>query len=141
MSDYSVVEVNAWVLRCIFNQSRIPERIEAGEFRIIPKPRAKASKLPNHPKDTKSQHVFIHDRSGVEVATAHYYTSPSGPVTPLDPKTLKIGKLRYVIHPDPKIANPEHMLPFVWMRKVYGWIRRRIVCPAFGPLDILPQVD
>lgn len=138
MPDYTVVEINAWTLRCMFNQSRIPQRIDAGEFKIIPRPRASRSKNPNHPKDTKSQHVFIHNQSGVEVATAHYYVSPNGPITPLDPKTIKIGGLRYVVNPDPKIANPEHKLPFIWMRKVYGWIRRKIVCPVFGPLDVLP---
>lgn len=121
----------------MFNRSRIPQRIAAGEFTTIPS-KTKSSKLPNHPKDTKSQHIRISDQSGVEVATAHYYVCPSGPVTPLDPKTLKIGVIRYTIDPIPDRANPEHRLWFIWMRKVYGWIRRRIICPVFGPLDVLP---
>ena len=94
--------------------------------------------MPNHPKNTRSQHLWIYDQTGEEIASAHYYVSPTGPVTPLDPKAIKIGGIRYVIHPNPLIANPEHALPFVWMRKVYGWIRRKIICPAFGPLDVLP---
>jgi len=140
MANYTVVEVNAWVLRCMFNQSHIPRRIEAGEFILVPRPKAKPSKLPNHPKDTISQHVWIRDQSGIEVGTAHYYTCPSGPVTPLDPKTLKIGSLRYTIHPDARVANPEHELPYLWMRKVYGWVRRKVICPVFGPLDALRRI-
>jgi hypothetical protein len=97
--------------------------------------------MPNHPKDTKSQMVWIYDDSDVEVGTAHHYFCPTGPVTQLDPKSLKIGDIRYVIHPDAKIANPEHKLPFLWMKKIYGWVRRRIICPVFGPLDVLPRVS
>jgi len=82
--------------------------------------------------------VWINDQSGTEVATAHFYEGPAGFVTPLDPKTIKIRNLRYTIHPKQEIANPEHRLPFKWMRKVYGWIRRNIICPVFGPLDVLP---
>jgi hypothetical protein len=137
MANYTPVEVNAWTLRCIFNQSRIPERIATGEFMLVPRPKAKMSKLPNHPQGTLSQHAWIYDQSGIEVASAHYYVSPTGPVTPLDPKTIKIGGKRYTIDPDPQRANPEHRLPYLWMRKTYGWLRRKIICPVFGPLDIL----
>lgn len=137
---YTVVEVNAWTLRCMFNRSNIPQRIEAREFTLVPRPKAKLSTKPNHPKDTRSQHVFVHDQSGVEVATAHYYVCPTGPVTPLDPKTLKIRDIRYVINPDQNVANPENRLPYIWMRRVYGWVRRTIICPVFGPRDILPAV-
>jgi hypothetical protein len=136
-----VVEVNAWTLRCMFNQSRIPDRIASGELSIEKSPKAKLSKKPNHPKDSKSQHIWIRDQSGVEVASAHYYVCPTGPVTPLDPKTIKIGSIRYVIHPDTIKANPEHRLPFIWMRKVYGWIRRKVICPVWGPLDVLPYIN
>jgi hypothetical protein len=138
MADYTIVEVNAWVLRCMFNRSNIAQRIAAGEFNLVPSPKAKLSKKPNHPQNTRSQHVWIYDQNGVEVASAHYYICPTGPVTPLDPKTLKIGLLRYTVNPDTAIANPEHGLKYVWMRKVYGWIQRNIVCPVFGPLDVLP---
>jgi hypothetical protein len=82
--------------------------------------------------------VTINDRSGTEVATAHLYEGPTGPVTPLDPKTIKIGNIRYQIHPDPVVANPEHRLPFIWMQKAYGWVRRKIICPVFGPIAVLP---
>jgi hypothetical protein len=138
MAAITQIEVNAWTLRCIFNQSRIPDRIATTEFTTIPRQKAKPSQMPNHPKNTRSQHLWIYDQTGEEIASAHYYVSPTGPVTPLDPKAIKIGGIRYVIHPNPLIANPEHALPFVWMRKVYGWIRRKIICPAFGPLDVLP---
>lgn len=131
------VEVNAWTLRCIFNQSHIPERIAAGEFTVTLRTKANLSKMPNHPKDTRSQHMWIYDQSGVEVASAHQYICPMGPVTPLDPKAIKIGTTRYVIDPDRLKANPEHRLQHVWMRKVYGWIRRNIICPVFGPIDKL----
>lgn len=137
MPNYTVVEVNAWSLRCIFNHSNIAQRIADGEFTLVRRPKANLSKMPNHPAGTRSQHVWINDLSGTEVATAHFYEGPSGPVTPLDPKTIKIRNLRYVVHPDKKIANPEHRLPFKWMRKTYGWIRRKLICPVFGPIDTL----
>lgn len=138
MANYTVVEVNAWVLRCIFNRSNIAQRIDAGEFTLVRRSKAKPSKLPNHPTGTKSQHVWINDLSGTEIATAHFYEGPTGQrVTPLDPKTIKIGNLRYTIHPVREIANPEHRLPFRWMQKAYGWIRRKIICPVFGPIDVL----
>ena len=141
MPDYTVSEVNAWTLRCIFNQSRIVERIAAGEFTIDAKPKASTSKNPAHPPETKSQHVWIRDHNGTEVASAHYYVCPSGPVTPLDPKTIKIRSIRYIIDPDPLRANPEHRLPYIWMRKSYGWVRRKIICPVFGAKDTLPRVS
>src|SRR5215470_8064378 len=71
MAAYTVVEVNAWILRCIFNRSDVPQRISTGEFTLRRNPRAKPSKLPGHPVGTKSQHVWIHNRLGTEVATAH----------------------------------------------------------------------
>jgi hypothetical protein len=140
MAPYTVIEVNAWTLRCMFNESNIIARHAAGEFtRATTKSRP--SKNPNHPKDTRSEHVVYRDEGGDEVATAHCYTCPTGPVSPIDPKTLKIGDLRYTIHPDTAVANPEHKLPFVWMRKCYGWVRRNIICPVFGPLAVLPSAN
>ena len=123
----------------MFNQSSIIGRIEAGEFTLVPRPKANLSKKPNHPKDTRSQHLVIQDQNGDEIGTAHYYVCPAGPVTEIDPKTLKIGNLRYTVNPEPAVANPESQLPFVWMRKCYGWVRRNIICPVFGPLAVLPQ--
>src|SRR5713101_1084912 len=126
MADYTVEEVNAWTLRCMFNQSHIVERHERGEFTVTPRDKGNPSKWPNHPKDTRGYMYTFRNKDGVEVATAHRYVCPTGPVTPFDPKTLKIGDLRYTIHPDPAVANPEHKLPFVWMRLCYGWVRKRI---------------
>ena len=138
MAPYTVVEVNAWTLRCMFNESEIVARHAAGEFtRVTTKSRR--SNNPDHPKDTRSEYLQYRNRDGDEVATAHYYVCPAGPVSTPDPKTLKIGDLRYTIHVDPSIANPEHTLPFIWMRKCYGWVRRRIICPVFGPLAVLPE--
>lgn len=77
------------------------------------------------------------DSEGNEVATAHRYTAPNGFETPFDPKTVKIGNLRYVIHRDSIAANPEHKLKFKFLKLLYGWVRRRIICPVFGPVDVL----
>jgi hypothetical protein len=138
MPDYTLAEVNAWTLRCIFNQSRLEERITAGEFTIVSKRKASISKNPQYPPNTKSQMIWIQDQNGTEVATAHYFVCPAGPVTPLDPKTIKIGSIRYIIAPERLRAYPEEHLPYIWMRKVYGWVRRKIICPVFGPLDVVP---
>jgi hypothetical protein len=140
MADYTVIEVNAWVLRCMFNQSRIVERISAGEFTTTLR-RKTLSKRLNHPNGTRSEMLWIRDQGGIEIGTVHHYIFPNGPATPLDPKTLTVGTTRYVIHPDQKIANPEHLLPFVWMQRMYGWIRRKIICPVFGPLDVVPRIN
>lgn len=122
----------------MFNESHIIARHEKGEFvRITTKSRP--SKTPNHPKDTRSEHVEYRNKDGNEVATAHHYVCPTGDVTLIDPKTLKIGDIRYTIHSDTAIANPENKFPFVWMRKCYGWVRRKIICPVFGPLAVLPE--
>jgi hypothetical protein len=139
MADYTVKEVNAWTLRCMFNRSNIVERYEAGEFTATPRRKSNPSKWPNHPKDTRSYYFTFRDKDGNEVATAHRYICPEGPVTPFDPKTLKIGALRYTLHPDPGQANPEENLPFKWMKRCYGWVRRNIICPVFGPLAVLPE--
>ena len=138
MAPYTVVEVSAWTLRCMFGESNIVERHARGEFtRVTTKSRP--SKNTNHPKNTRSEYLQFRNKDGDEVATAHYYVCPTGPVSPVDPKTLKIGDLRYTIHPVPLVANPEHRLPFIWMRKCYGWVRRNIICPFFGPLATLPE--
>ena len=123
----------------MFNQSRIVERHESGEFTATPRTKSNPSKWPDHPKDTRSYYFTFRDAQGNEVATAHRYIGPHGFATAFDPKTLKIGDLRYTVHPDPSVANPETWFPFVWMRLTYGWVRRRIICPAFGPLDVLPM--
>ena len=79
----------------------------------------------------------FYDREGNEVATAHRYTGPDGFETPFDPKTIKIGDLRYVIHKEPLKANPENRLRFKALKKLYGWVRRKIICPVWGPVDVL----
>ena len=138
MAPYTVVEVSAWTLRCMFNESHIVARHAAEEFtRVVTKSRT--SKNSDHPQDTRSEHLQYRNRDGDEVATAHWYVCPTGPVSQIDPKTLKIGDLRYTIYPDTAAANPEHKLPFVWMRICYGWVRRNIICPAFGPRAVLPR--
>jgi hypothetical protein len=134
----TTVEVNAWTLRCMFNESHILKRRENGEFTMT-RTKSRPSKKPDHPKDTKSEHLLFRDNNGDEVATAHWYLFPTGETTPADPKTLTIQGIRYTIHPDPTVANPENRLPFVWMRRWYGWLRREIVCPLFGPLSVLPE--
>lgn len=139
MADYTVVEVNAWTLRCMFNQSRIVERHETGEFSVAPRNKGNPSRWPDHPKDTRGHMYTFRDVDGNEVATAHRYTCPDAPVTPFDPKTLKIGHLRYTIHPDVATANPENRLRFKWLKRCYGWVRRNIICPVFGPLAVLPS--
>jgi hypothetical protein len=121
----------------MFNESDIIARHAAGEFtRVTTKSRP--SKNPNHPKNTRSEHLVYRNQDGDEVVTAHYYVCSTGPVSPIDPKTLKIGDLRYTIAPDTSVANPEHKLPFVWMRRCYGWVQKKIICPVFGPLAVLP---
>lgn len=124
----------------MFNQSRIIARHESNEFSVTPRDKGNPSKWLNHPKDTRGYYFTFRDGDGIEVATAHRYLCPSGPVTDFDPKTLTINGLRYVLIPDPKVANPEHRLPFIWMRKAYGWVRRHVICPVFGPLAVLPRI-
>ena len=140
MAPYTVVEVNAWTLRCMFSESAIHTRHATGEFSLVTT-KSRPSKNKNHPKDTRSEHLQYRNQDGDEIATAHHYVCPTGPVSQIDPKTLKIGNLRYTIHPDTLVANPEHRLPYIWMRKCYGWVRRKIICPVFGPLAILPATS
>ena len=135
--NVEIVYLNAWQLRCIFNQSRIASRYVAGEFTVAPRDQGNASSQPDHPKDTRGHMYTFRDLNGIEVATAHRYTAPNGFETPFDPKTVKIGHLRYVIHSNSATANPEHRLRFRIAKKCYGWVRRRIICPLFGPVDVL----
>lgn len=121
----------------MFNWSNIPERQLAGEFQVIHKDSKNVSKKTNHPKDTRSRWSTFRDNNGDEIATAHHYICPSGPVTPIDPKALKIGDMRYVIHPNDLVANPEHKLPATWMMKVYGFVMK-LKCAVFGPIAVLP---
>src|SRR6266487_2141208 len=113
MADYTVVEVNSWTLRCMFKGSNIVNRYESGEITITTRRKSNPSKWPDHPKDTRSYHYTFRDKAGLEVATAHRYVCPTGPVTDFDPKTVKIGDLRYTVHPDAAIRNPEEKLPFI----------------------------
>jgi len=109
----------------------------AGEFTLVTM-KSYPSKKPYHPNGTTSELWAYLDRGGNEVATAHCYVHSIGPVSPPDPKTVKIGDLRYTIHATQIMANPELRLPFVWMRKCYGWVQRNIICPFFGPIAVLP---
>lgn len=73
-----------------------------------------------------------------EVATVHFYAFPDGTTTKPDPKALKIGERRYQLHTNLRQKDPESVLPWRWMRRCYGWVQRRIICPVFGPIDVLP---
>src|SRR5206468_150536 len=97
---YTVVEVNAWVLRCIFSESKILARQTAGEFTAVTT-KSRLSKKSWHPAGTRSEHWVYQDRNGIEIATAHCYVAPTGRVSLPDPKTVKIGDLRYAINSDP----------------------------------------
>src|SRR5436190_14647558 len=137
MASPKTVEGNAWTLRCMFNGSNVVVRHAAGEFSAIIRDGKNVSKKTNHPKDTRSRMITYRDHGGNEVATAHHYVCPNGQVTEPDPKTLTIGNLRYTIHPVLEVANPELRFSWIWMRRCYGWIRKTIICPVFGPRDVL----
>jgi hypothetical protein len=131
---YTVVRVNAWTLRCIFNQSKIVDRHAVGEFTAI----LEKSGLPKtRPPGTKSEQWLYQDRNGNEVAKAHRYVIPTGVPTPLDPKSVKIGNLRYQLHVGRMRANPERWLWFVGLKKCYGWIERKR-CAMFGAIAVVP---
>lgn len=112
-------------------------RAEAGELSIIRKPSKNLSTKPNHPKDTRSHWLVIQNANGVEVATAHHYVCPAGWVTEPDPKTLTVGKIRYVEHPDRLVRNPEERYKHKWQRQTYGAVQK-VKCFVCGPVDRVP---
>jgi hypothetical protein len=138
MPDYVPKEVDAWVIRCIFNRSHIVARIANGEFKLVVA-KSKLSKSTRYPENTKNEHIRIYDHTDTEVATAHRFLFSTGTTSPLDPKTVKIGNVRYTVYPDKLLANPEEkMFKSKWMRKAYGW-NRKIRCRVCGPIDNLPR--
>ena len=69
MTDHIPKEVDAWVIRCDFNRSRIVKRVANGEFKLVVA-KSKPSKSAYLPKDTKNEHIRIYDQTDIEVASA-----------------------------------------------------------------------
>src|SRR5262245_23568726 len=105
-SDPVPIEVDAWVLRCIFNRSFMLSRQQLGEFTIRPKnprkppSRSNPAKYPHHPKDTASRTWVFVDSNGDEIVTAHWWFCGDRRISPVDPKAIRIGTVRYVEFPD-----------------------------------------
>jgi hypothetical protein len=139
-SDPVPVEVDAWVLRCIFNRSGILSRASKGEFTVRPKyPRKKPSpsKNPRHPKNSASRTWVYEDRDGNEIVTAHWWFCGDRRISPVDPKAIRIGQVRYVAYPEAEKKDPELRFPYVWQRRLYG-LYRKITCLVFGPIAVVP---
>jgi hypothetical protein len=136
------VRVTAWALRCIFNRSRLVERAETGEFieKVI---RDKPSPNPLHPENTRSQNVMFQNAQGDEISKAHRYLFPSGE-SEADPKSVRVGSVRYVVHGEPKKRNPEEWINADWisrsltkrLRRAYGAMMKQ-KCRWFGPIAIV----
>lgn len=140
LPDPVPVEVDAWVLRCIFNRSFILAREARGEFTVRPKkPNKKPSPAnnPRFPKDTAQRMWVYEDKDGNEIVSAHWWFCGNLRVSPVDPKAIRIGSVRYVGHPDPVKRDPELRFPRVWQRKLYGYYRK-VRCFVFGPIAVIP---
>jgi hypothetical protein len=139
-SDPVPVEVDAWVLRCIFNRSLIMARAARGEFTIRPKkPNKKPSPAnnPRYPKDTLQRMWVYEDKDGNEIVTAHWWFLGEKRLSPIDPKAIRVGNVRYVEHPEPAKKNPEQRFRYVWQRRIYG-LYRKIRCRVCGPVAVIP---
>src|SRR6266496_485111 len=115
----STETVNAWTLRCIFNRSRINARCATGEFTAV---RTRAKTTPNNPlvpAGTVSETWMYRDRNNNDVARTHRYVFPNGVSTPRDPKSVKIGNVKYKVSGDPTKDNPEQRFKRKWMQKCY----------------------
>ena len=140
--DVEVVLVDAWDLRCIFNHSRLVARVKSGELvSALKYPRKKPGpKRRQDPPGTVNQAFIYSDHHGNEVASVHYWHLNGVPVSPVDPKAIRIGPKRFVIFPDDETANPEKKwFMSVIGRKAYGFFRK-MKCFVFGPLATVPFV-
>jgi len=135
-----LVHLDAWGLRCIFSHSLLLARVAAGELYASPKNKGNPSPRSQDPPGTRGQMFTYRDRNGDEVATVHYYHMNGSPRSEPDPKTIRIGPKRYVIHPEDAKANPEKRLfgaDAKKMRKLYGCYRK-CSCSLRGPVDTVP---
>src|SRR5262245_50945427 len=135
------VDVDAWKLRCIFNRSMLVARVAAGELVATPKTKGNPSSRPYDPPGTKSQMFLYRDSNGDEVATVHFYHVNGKPRSEPDPKTVTVGKRRYVIYSEALKAEPERK----WL-KSEKWLTpyrcmRRLQCCLFGALDSVPLAE
>lgn len=138
--DPSIVEVDAWVLRCIFNRSFVLAREARGEFTVRPKkPRKKASPAnnPRYPEGTLQRGWVYEDKDGNEIVSAHWWFHGDRRVSPVDPKAIRIGDVRYVEYPERLKKNPEERFTHTWQRKLYGRYRK-IMCRVWGPIAVIP---
>lgn len=128
------------MLRCIFNRSHMLARHKRGEFKIRPKrPNKKPSPAnnPRYPKGTVQRGWVFEDLDGNEIVSAHWWYLGDRRLSPVDPKAIRIGNVRYVEHPEPEKKNPELKFAQVWQRRLYG-LFRKIKCFVFGPIAVIP---
>jgi hypothetical protein len=138
MADSSPVEiyVDAWALRCIFAQSWLPARLSKGELIEKPKNKGYDSSLAGHPPKTRGQMFRYLDQNNHEVATVHYFHCDGFLVTEPDPKTITVGKTRYMIHPERMDAYPE--LHVSESERPHFNCMQRLKCCSGGPLAKVP---
>ena len=131
-ANVDLVELDAWELRCIFNESLLLANVASGRLTMVPR---------NPKKPPGSRLWSYRDRNNDEVATAHFYERNGSVVSPPDPKSVKVGNIRYVLYDDDLSANPEkrYFNSKEW-RKRYGCYRK-VKCCVFGPLNVLSVVS
>jgi hypothetical protein len=79
------------------------------------------------------------DRDDNEVATVHFYHLNLVPLSPPDPKSIRIDRKRYLPYPEDLAANPEkRLVKSIKWRKRYGCYRG-LRCCLFGPLAMVPH--
>jgi hypothetical protein len=131
------VYVDAWTLRCIFNQSLLLAGVSTGTLKMVPKNLRKKpsrSTRSQDPPGTTSQTYTYRDKNDNEVATVHFYDYKGTPLSPPDPKTVTVGSRRYTVHSEDLKANPEkrYFRTRKWQSR-YGCLRK-LKCCFSGPL-------
>ena len=121
--NVTLVEVDAWDLRCIFNESLLVANVAYGALTMVPRRKKPGSRTWSY-----------RDKNDNEVATVHFYETGGLVVSPPDPKSVMVDGVRYVVYDEELRANPERRLfsKSVKWQKRYGCYRK-LKCCAFGP--------
>ena len=118
------------------------ERLAAGEFTVQrkrPNRQPTPSTRSQDPDGAVNEGFLYLDSDGNEIATVNYYHLNGIPLSPVDPKAIRVGTKRYVIHASDLDANPEkRMFPGSLSDQIRYGCLRRLGCCLHGPIERIP---
>ena len=130
--------VDAWTLRCLYNRSDYALQIASGRFVELHR-----ESSPPRNGSTTIQVYYGLAEGRLLMVTLQWFEGVNREILrsgAKDPKQFYADGYDYHQHGGSRWwerirRDPERIFPIVSLRLAYGWWRRQVKCPWFGPLE------